>query len=198
MSLSHANYGASAPRPIIGAFAFCFTINNPTYNEWYKLNSLLTSTNDYGIFYYGYGMENWEQLINQKPDKGQFHLQGLIVSDRKLPLKLMKHISRRAHWEPMATDLKTCVLYCSKEGKFVSMGDYKQAHLRLYKSRKAAEYKLYPVKQYDTDDTHAFMSMAMFGSNMGDVGLDFNPDYTNSLHASVHHKVYLLHPHNIL
>jgi len=197
MSLTHAHYGASSPRPIVDAFAYCFTINNPTYNEWYCLNSLLTSENKYGIFYYGYGLENWEQLINQKADKGQFHLQGFIVSDRKLPLKEMKKISRRAHWEPMATNLVTCLLYCSKEGKFVSMGDYKQAFLRLNHSRKSAVYRLYPVKQYDMDEVHAFMSMAMFGSNIGDVGLDFNPDYSGALQACIHHKVYLHSPNQV-
>jgi len=182
--------------PIKDAFGFCFTLNNPTYQEWFKINSLLTTMEDFGILYYGYGIEHFEQFINPQLGGGQLHLQGVVVSSKKLQLAKLKKISRRAHWETMNTSLATCVLYCSKEGKYVSMGDYKNAAIRLAHRRNYPEYKLFPVKQYDLDDTFAFIEMIMFNSNTGDVGTDFIPNYKDSLSTCVHHKHFFLDKHS--
>lgn len=190
MCLSTAGYGASTPKKIPDAYAYCFTLNNPTYQEWFNINSLLTNGVGYGIIYYGYGLEKFDIVISPNVASGQFHLQGVIVSKSKMPLAALKKISRRAHWEPMSTTLSTCILYCSKEGKFVSMGDYQTAIIRLEKKRRHADYSLYKVKQFSPEDVHSFMLLAMFGGVEGSIGLDMEPDYGTCLNISVHHQRY--------
>lgn len=188
MGLTTAAASLGAKKPIKDAFAFCFTLNNPTYQEWYNINSLLTNFHEYGILYYGYGIENFDQFVAPKDNGGQLHLQGVLVSSKKLQLAKLKKISRRAHWETMSTSLPVCILYCSKEGKFVSMGDYRTSVIRLAHRRDYPDYKLYDTKQYDPGEVDSFIEMCMFGQNTGPIGMDMCPSYEESLHICVHHR----------
>jgi len=177
--------------PIGDAFAYCFTLNNPTYQECYAINSLLTRENKHGIIYYGYGLENYKQFVEPKPEGGQFHLQGVIVSKLKITLANLKKIARRAHWEQMNSSLSACIIYCSKEGKFVSMGDYATASIRIGKNRRFPRYELNSeVEQYRPAYVHAFLSLYLHGSNLGDLGEDFNPSYDSSSVICFEHRHY--------
>lgn len=69
----------------------------------------------------------WGQEIC--PDTGRKHLQGFVHMKTAQRLSAMKKIAPRAHWERMRGTITQNKLYCEKEGRYTSLGEFgRQGH----------------------------------------------------------------------
>lgn len=94
------------------AIGWCFTINNPTvddYAQLYKLSQL----------------EQARYLICGQEKVETLHIQGYVEFKVKIRFNQVKnHLSERAHIEKRKGTAKQAAEYCKKENNFVEFGEY--------------------------------------------------------------------------
>lgn len=89
---------------------WCFTINNPTFDDELSLQELIKETS-----YCTWGSEVGES--------GTFHFQGFCHFKHPVTLTRVKGILKRAHLEQQRGSLSDAIDYCHKDGTFVEHGE---------------------------------------------------------------------------
>ena len=93
---------------MIRSKAYCFTINNDTYDDMDDVLALHAQ-------YFCFGFETGEQ--------GTPHIQGYVMFYRRYTLKKVKKFLKRAHLEKAKGSPQQNIKYCSKDSDFYEFGD---------------------------------------------------------------------------
>lgn len=88
---------------------WCFTINNPTEDDYLRVSELQESAS-----YYIIGKEVGELGTN--------HLQGYVYFSNKCTLQAVKRLLPRSHLEIQRGTAKQAITYCKKEGDYEEWG----------------------------------------------------------------------------
>lgn len=90
---------------------WCFTINNPTFEDQLQLEELKQSAQ-----YFIYGSEHGE-------DRNTHHFQGFVYFKNAITLPRVKQLLKRAHLEPQRGTTTQAIEYCKKEGDWEEWGE---------------------------------------------------------------------------
>lgn len=97
-------------RPEGRSRGWCWTINNPTFDDLLSVEELKNHVN-----YYVYGNE-------RGTDRETPHWQGFLYCDTKLSFSRVKQLLPRAHVEPQRGSTNQAIEYCKKEGDWTEWG----------------------------------------------------------------------------
>lgn len=98
-------------RPEGRSRGWCWTINNPTFEDLLSIEELKNH-----VQYYIYGNERGQ-------DRETPHWQGFLYSDNKLSFQRVKQLLPRAHLEPQRGTCNQAIEYCKKEGDWNEWGE---------------------------------------------------------------------------
>lgn len=90
---------------------WCFTINNPTFEDTIKLEELKDACQ-----YYIYGTETGE-------DRGTLHYQGYVYYKHAVGMARARECLPRAHLEVQRGTCNQAIEYCKKDGIWTEWGD---------------------------------------------------------------------------
>lgn len=93
---------------------WCFTINNPTFEDLLNLEQVKNEA-----VYYCYGREHGT-------DRGTFHWQGYVYFPNAITMARARQCLPRAHLEPQRGTCNQAIAYCQKEGDWEEWGDKPQ------------------------------------------------------------------------
>lgn len=92
---------------------WCFTLNNPTFEEMADFH-LLCQERD---------KVRYAVLGDEVGEQGTPHIQGYVVFCNNKTLGGLKKLLVRAHWEKARGSSPEASAYCKKDGRFVEYGD---------------------------------------------------------------------------
>ena len=108
---------AAAPSRAGGCKHWCFTVNNPTDDEFNHLGSICDPQEPGNVRYLVMGREH--------PEAGTPHLQGYLeLLTRKRLQWLKDNVSDRAHWEGRHGTREAARDYCCKDGEWLEVGEW--------------------------------------------------------------------------